>query len=110
MLKANAHLSLEVDEDMKNAISTNPLVEPVLMDANTLVQSASQVHSEDAEEFKQHVAEAFGPLAPIVNFLSNNLGDDVTLSVSGTRVGLKARVNADGLATLVKTIAKFKTL
>jgi len=37
MLKANAHLSLEVDEDMKNAISTNPLVEPVLMDANTLV-------------------------------------------------------------------------
>jgi len=37
MLKANAKLSLEVDEDMKNAISTNPLVEPVLMDANTLV-------------------------------------------------------------------------
>jgi len=68
------------------------------------------VHSEDAEEFKQHVAEAFGPLAPVVNFLSTNLGDVVTLSVGGTRLGLKARVQAEGLATLVKTIAKFKTL
>ncbi len=41
LLRLNAGLDITVDDQMKAKISENPLVEPVLLDAKTLIDSIS---------------------------------------------------------------------
>lgn len=41
LLKLNGNLDIEIDDYMKEKITTNPMVEPLLMDANTLVSATS---------------------------------------------------------------------
>ncbi len=59
LIKVNGNLDIEIDDYMKKKITENPLVEPILMDANTLVQSASNVHEEGDEAFEEHLKEQF---------------------------------------------------
>jgi hypothetical protein len=47
LLKVKGNLDIEVDDHMKNMITSNPLVEPLLMDAQTLIASVSGVSDDD---------------------------------------------------------------
>lgn len=51
LLKMNGNLDITVDEHMKQKISENPLVEPVLLDAKTLIDSISGKSFDTEEEF-----------------------------------------------------------
>jgi hypothetical protein len=41
LLRLNGNLDIEIDEVMKSKITENPLVEPVLLDASSLITTTS---------------------------------------------------------------------
>jgi hypothetical protein len=53
LLKLNAHLDLEVDDYMKEKIQSNPLIEPLLMDAGSLINATSGVSSDDDADYEE---------------------------------------------------------
>jgi hypothetical protein len=109
LLKINGNLNIEIDDHMKSKIMENPLVEPILLDANSLIMSASQVHSDDDDDWKEHLGEHFSEeQQEMINFIVANMGDEIDLSINNSRVGIKARLTADGLAAAYKTAIKFK--
>lgn len=65
LLRIHGQVDIEIDDYMKQKIQENPLIEPVLMDAATLIASTSQVSSDDElEEFLNTSVPK--PLAAIV--------------------------------------------
>ncbi len=109
LLKLNAHLDLEIDDKMKEAIASNPIAEPLMMDASTLVMSASQVHSDDDEELEEYLKEKFDPIQlETLKFFIKHLGDEVDVSFVHQRAGIKARLTSkSGLNLLLKNILRF---
>lgn len=51
LLRVSGNLDITIDEHMKKKISENPLVEPVLLDAKTLIDSISGKSFDTEEEF-----------------------------------------------------------
>ena len=60
LLKVSAHLDITVDDHMKQIITQNPIVEPLLMDAETLISSTSRVQTFDDESLFAYM-EATAP-------------------------------------------------
>jgi hypothetical protein len=54
LLRINGKIDIDFDETMKESLMSNPLLEPFMMSGSMLVTSASQVHSDEEEEFKEH--------------------------------------------------------
>jgi len=109
LLKVNGHLNIEVDDYMKQKITENPLTEPIMLDAPTLVQSASNVHSDDESELNDHIEENLPPpLQPIIKFFMKHLGDEVYFAGGNSFVCGKSRLSTKGLSHIVTTMAKFK--
>ena len=83
LLKIKGDLQIEVDENMKETIFANPLIEPLLMDALTLIHAIGGCNSDEAEEYEEHLnTRVPPPLAAIVRALDGNLGDEITYSVT----------------------------
>lgn len=110
LLKMNAHVDLEIDEKMKEAVQNNPMAEPLMMDAPTLIMSASQVHSDEDEEFDEFLKERFDSLqVETIKFFCEHLGDEIDISACHSRAGIKARLTAKGgLSQVFKNIIKFQ--
>jgi hypothetical protein len=51
MLKMNGKVEIDFDDEMKEALMQNPLLEPFMMPGSMLIMSASKVHSDEEEEF-----------------------------------------------------------
>lgn len=103
LLKIKGDLQIEVDDNMKETIFANPLVEPLLMDALTLVHAVGGCNSDEAEEFEQHLSTNVPPpLAAVVRALDGNLGDEITYSVTQPRIGITGRINGVGLGLLLR--------
>ena len=51
LLRVSGNLDITIDDHMKKKISENPLVEPVLLDAKTLIDSFSGKSFDTEEEF-----------------------------------------------------------
>lgn len=80
LLKIRGNLDIEVDEEMKQKLQENPLLEIAMIDANTLVASTSSVSSD--EEFDDFVQNALPPpFSALVQVLAKRLGDDLRVSV-----------------------------
>jgi len=78
LLRVNANLDITVDEHMKAKIAENPLVEPVLMDAKTLIDSISGNSFENDGELDAFIDSAFeGPLPALIKLLYKHLGDEI---------------------------------
>jgi hypothetical protein len=87
---------------------SNPLLEPFLMPGSMLVMSASQVHSDEEEEFNDHFANVIPEqFRELVQYLLANVGDEVNFFGGHSLVGLTARVNAEDMASILKTAIKF---
>jgi hypothetical protein len=108
MLEIGGNLDIKIDETMKQKISENPLVEPVLMDADTLITSVSGNSFETDEEFYKHLAEVIPPpFSDLATLMCQHLGDEVNFEVLDEYVGLKGRIGGEGLALILKNGLKF---
>jgi len=61
LLQIGGNLDIKIDEYMRTKISENPLVEPILLDAATLITSTSGKSFENDEEFFAHLEETIPP-------------------------------------------------
>lgn len=59
LLRLNAQLSLTVDDHMQSKLQDNPLIQPLLMDAHTLIGATSSVGSD--EELEDHLDNLGAP-------------------------------------------------
>jgi hypothetical protein len=93
---------------MKTKISENPLVEPVLLDAPSLITTTSGKSYENDEEFfaflQNDLPEPFNELAVI---FSKHLGDEVNFEVLDEFVGLKGRVTGESLNLILRNGLKY---
>ena len=103
LLKIKGDLQIEVDENMKETVFANPLVEPLLMDALTLIHAIGGCNSDEPEEFEQHLNEHVPPpIAALVRALDGKVGDEITYSVVQPRLGVTGRINGNGLGLLLR--------
>ena len=106
LLKVNGSLNIEIDEYMKQKIQENPMVEPILMDAATLVSATSNVSSDD--ELEEYLEQSVPPhIALIARILIKHLGDEVNFTALHPNFGIRGRFHGDGLNLLIKTLVKY---
>jgi hypothetical protein len=78
----------------------NPLVEPILMDAASLIGATSNVSSDD--EFNEHLnANIPAPWNKIAELMINHLGDEINFTALHSHLGVMGRIHGDGLHLLV---------
>ncbi len=107
LLRMNGNLNLTVDDHMISKITENPLIQPLLMDADSLIGATSSIGSdEELEEHLKNLAlpEAIGHLLKV---LVEEMGDEIGVSVTHPQLGLQMRVVGEGLKLVVKSIAKY---
>lgn len=103
LLKIKGDLEIEVDDQMKETIFTNPIIEPLLMDALTLIHAVGGCNSDEQEEFDEHLNNTVPkPLAAIVRALDGHLGDEIHFSVVQPKVGVAGRITGEGLGLLLR--------
>jgi hypothetical protein len=108
LLKLNAALNLEVDEYMKEKIQTNPLVEPLLMDASSLINATSGVNSEEDAEYEEFLANSVPPpFASIIRAVNEYLGDEIDFQVVTHNLGVVGKLQGKGLPLLFKNGTKY---
>ncbi len=108
LLKVKGTLDKEVDEHMKSMITSNPLVKPLLMDAQTLIASVSGVSDDDElESFIDEELLIPPPAKKIIKFLIAHLGDEIDFVVCHPQFGVKGRIAGKGLSEGVKNAIKF---
>ena len=74
LLRLNGSLDLEVDEAMKLKIQENPLIQPLLMDAYSLISAMSGISDED--EFEEHMAKTVNKsVGALIRIAMEHLGD-----------------------------------
>lgn len=78
LLKINGNLDIEIDEVMKAKITENPLVEPVLLDASSLITTTSGQSFENDEENIKWIEENLPqPFSGLAGLFARHLGDEV---------------------------------
>jgi hypothetical protein len=108
LLRINGKLDIEIDDYMKQKITENPLVEPILMDANTLIGATSSITSdEDLEEHLNTLAQNNGAVGLVLRILIKHLGDEIEFSALTPHIGVKGRIHGEGLNLVAKTLAKY---
>ena len=82
LLKLNANLNLTVDDHMINKLGENPLVQPLMMDANTLIGATSNVSGD--EELEEHLNNLAAPkaIAHLLQVLIEHMSDEIDLSIT----------------------------
>jgi len=98
LLGLNASINLTIDDNMRTKIAENPLVEPVLLDAATLVTSTSgKSYENDEELFKELEDSIPPPFTSAAVLFAKHLGDEVHFEVLDEFVGVKGRITGEGL-------------
>ena len=82
LLKISGKLDIEVDDYMMQKITENPLIEPLLMDAFTLISSTSNVTSDEEEDFEEFLNTSVPPaLAKLIRIVVEHLGNEIDFSI-----------------------------
>lgn len=109
LLRLNGSIDMTIDDYMKTKITENPLVEPVLLDANTLLQSMFSQNVEDTEEFLVWVQDNVpSPFDTIAKLQSKYLGSELELQVGSEIGGLRINLDGEGLVLLARTLLLLK--
>jgi len=107
LLKLRGSLEIDVDENMQETLYSNPLVEPILMDALTLIHALGGCSSDDAADYEAHLNENVPPhLSGVIRILNEHLGDEISFSVVSDRVGVAGRLNGEGLGSVIRHTSK----
>lgn len=108
LLKVNGNLDIEIDEVMKSKISENPLVEPVLLDASSLITTTSGQSFESEEENLKWIEETLpAPFNGVAALFARHLGDEIEFNVLDEFVGLKGRISGEGLNLILRNGLKY---
>lgn len=107
LLQIGGSLDIKIDEYMRNKIAENPLVEPVLLDAATLITSTSGKSFENDEEFFASLSELPDPFNSIATLFAKHLGDEVDFEVLDEYVGGKGRISGEGLNLILRNGLKY---
>jgi len=108
MLQIGGSLNVTIDEQMRQKISENPLVEPVLLDASSLITATSGKSFENDEEYFTFVNDKFPePFGEIAVLLAKHLGDEVNFEVLDQQIGLKGRITGEGLNLILRNGLKY---
>ena len=84
----------------------NPMVEPILMDAATLISATSNVSSDD--ELEEYLTNSVPPhIALIARILIKHLGDEINFTALHPHFGIRGRFHGDGLNLLIKNLVKY---
>nr|AAF25622.1 unknown protein [Sterkiella nova] len=103
LLKLKGDLQIDVDENMKETIFSNPIIEPLLMDALTLIHAIGGCNSDEQEEFEEHLNSRVLPLSQLQSEHSTEKWEtEITYSVTQPRIGLTGRINGHGLGLLLR--------
>jgi len=101
LLRLNGNIDLTIDEYMTNKITENPLVEPILLDGNTLVQSMFGLDLLNEEEYLSWVAgNVPAPFDSIAKMLTKYLGNEVEVQVGSDLGGVKINLEGEGINLL----------
>lgn len=106
LLKLTGIINLEFDDKMKQKIRENPMVEPILMDAQTLISATSNVSSDD--DLEEFLSTSVPPhISLIAKILINHLGDEVNMTALHPSFGIRGRFHGEGLNLLIKALVKY---
>lgn len=107
LLKIKGEIDIEIDEQMQEKIFVNPLIEPFMMNAATLINSITSIS--DDEEYKQHLTEKGLPphIIELIETLNENIGDEIQYSFSQGQIAVVGRIAGEGLGIALKTATKF---
>lgn len=88
---------------MQETLFSNPLLEPILMDALTLIHAMGGCNSDEEEEYNAHLESAVPPLfRTVIKVLNEHLGDEISFSVVQSQIGVAGRITGEGLGSLVR--------
>lgn len=105
LLKIKGSLDIDVDESMQEKLFTNPMIEPLLMDALTLVHSIGGCSSDD--ELDGHLDTVIPPpFGSLIKTIIEFLGNEIHYSVVSPKIGVAGRIAGDELGLLVKNLVK----
>jgi len=108
LMEINGNLDFIIDEKMKAKILENPLVEPALMPAPMLISAVSGKDYETEEEQWKDVSEKLPmPFSDLVILIAKHLGNEINFEVLDEYVGVKGRIEGEGLNKAVQNGLKF---
>jgi hypothetical protein len=107
LLRIAANLDIEVDDYMMQKITQNPLIEPLLMDLQTLISSTSSVSSDEDDDLNEHLNTLPYNMGKLLRIVIDNLGDEVDFTLVHPQLGLKGRIIGEGLNLIVRNGAKY---
>ena len=102
LLRIKGDLEIEVDDAMKETIFANPIIEPLLMDALTLIHAVGGCGSDEEDEYNEHLNTLPSIVGKVVRALNDTLGDEIDFSVVQPKLGVAGRVKGDGLGLLLR--------
>jgi hypothetical protein len=107
LMRMNGKLDLTVDDHMMTKIQENPLIQPLLMDAHSLIGATSSIGSD--EELEEHLKVLALPesIGHLLKVLIEHMGDEMNLTITHPQLGLQVRVIGEGLKLIVKSVAKY---
>lgn len=107
LLRISGNLNVNIDEGMMAKLQEHPLLQPLLMDALSLIHATSNCSSE--EELPEHLKNLEAPpaLGHLLQILIDHMADEVNASVTHPQLGLQLRINGKGLALIIRNAVKF---
>lgn len=100
LLKIKGEIDIEIDEAMQEKIYANPMIEPFMMNAATLISSITTISDDD--EYLQHLNDKRIPahIIELIMLLNENLGDEIQYSLSQGQIAVNGRIAGDGLGKI----------
>jgi hypothetical protein len=109
LLKVNGTLDIEVDEHMKKSIASNPMVEPLLTDINSMISTMTHCsHNDDMDSYIDNNLVFTPPqIKKVIKFFIAHMGDEIDFMVCHPHFGIKGLIAGKGLSDVLKTSIKF---
>ena len=84
-------------------------MQPLLLDASTLIGATSHVQGEDEDELKDHIDNLGMPpvISNLLKTLIKHMGDEIDISATHPQLGVQARITGEGLGQVLKTVSKY---
>jgi hypothetical protein len=107
LLRLQGILNIGIDDHMMQKLQEHPLLQPLLMDAGSLIAATSNVSSDD--ELPEHLDNLKIPPAAglLLKDLAAHLGNEIDISLTHPSAGAQIRIIGNGLNLVVRNLAKY---
>lgn len=107
LLRLQGILNIGIDDHMMQKLQEHPLLQPLLMDAASLIAATSNVSSDD--ELPEHLDNLKIPPAAglLIKDLAAHLGNEIDISLTHPSAGAQIRIIGNGLNLVVRNLAKY---